>query len=448
MAITSTSDLVTISASSSWFAKRQSHLILSCLLLGSGLRLIWIADMEWKADEIWMWEHTQQILQGAIALPWVGMRTSLEVPNSVVGTWIFLALARISETPVMLVRWIALLNVATLWGFWGFIQRQIRLPQRSIWLWGLAIASVNPAAILLSRKLWLPDLIAPFCLFVLIGHWFRHRWWGSVLWGGAITLCGQVHMGGFFVAFGLLLWTIGQELRDRKLERKTCWWGYAIGTILGALPLIPWALIVIPNLAEYRNFVQENESLNLFPRFYLQWFSSALGINLSNALWSKFWTDFLAEPRVLGFPTYLMVPVHLFLVAIGVYPAYWWWQNRQSALAKKRQNLENSLAREVKEGSAQPKQLNFYLGALAWGAGGLFSLLRINVHSHYLAVIFPFHYLWLSKLYRHRTWILGLVAIAQFLISLTFLLFIHRTGGFSFGETEYGLTYRVQQLQN
>lgn len=409
---------------------RPTLICMGFLVMGSLLRLMWAADMEWKADEIWMWEHTQQILNGAIAMPWVGMRTSLEVPNSVVGTWIFVTLARVSDTPVMLVRWIQWLNVVTLWGFFGFICWQIHSPHRRVWLWGLAIASVNPAAILLARKLWLPDLIAPFCLLILIGHWFRQRWWGAMLWGCAIILCGQIHMGGFFVAFGLGVWTVWQEWGRR--EGRTHWLGYAIGTILGGLPLIPWAFIVIPNLEVYREFVDEHDSLTIFPRFYLQWLCLPLGVSLSNQLWNKFWTVFLAEPRIFGWPTYLMVPLHLFLVGIGLYPVYRWWRDR-------------SLRRRHTAGT-QP-QLNFYLGALAWGTGGLFSLLRVEVHSHYFAVIFPFHYLWLANLYRNRVKILMAIALSQLLISATFLGFIHRTGGYPFGETEYGVTYRMQQVQ-
>ncbi|MGB0562019.1 MAG: hypothetical protein ACPGVO_09465 [Spirulinaceae cyanobacterium] len=404
--------------------------IIGFLILGSILRLIWPADMEWKADEIWMWEHTQQILNGVIPMPWVGMRTSLEVPNSVVGTWIFLALAKVSPTPVRLVQWIQGLNVLTLWGFLAFILFQVRSPACPTWLWGLAIASVNPTAILLARKLWLPDLIAPFCLLILIGHWFRTRFWGSLLWGTAVMLCGQIHMGGFFVAFGLGVWTVWQEWHKRG--ERTHWLGYAIGTLLGALPLIPWAITVIPNLELYREFVDEHESLNLFPRFYLQWLTSALGVNLSNALWSKFWTEFLAEPKVWGVPTYLMVPAHGFLAGIGLYPVYRWWCDRRRLSLKS---------------VAPTPQINFYCGALAWGTGGLFSLLRVNVHSHYLAVVFPFPYLWLARLYRQRVWVLGAIALTQLLISVTFLVFIHRTGGHSFGETEYGLTYWMQQMQ-
>ncbi|MEM8640815.1 MAG: hypothetical protein AAGG51_18655 [Cyanobacteria bacterium P01_G01_bin.54] len=408
--------------------------IVGCLVCGTVLRLIWPADMEWKADEIWMWEHTQQILTGAIPLPSVGMRTSLEVPNSVVGTWIFLALAKLSPTPVRLVQWIQWLNVLTLWGFLGFILSQVRSSARPIWLWGLAIASVNPAAMLLARKLWLPDLIAPFCLLILIGHWFRTRFWGSLLWGAAVMLCGQIHMGGFFVAFGLGVWTVWQDWGKRN--GRTHWLGYGIGTLLGALPLIPWALTVIPNLDVYREFMDEHESLNLFPRFYLQWLTAALGVNLSNALWSKFWTEFLAEPRVWGVPTYLMVPAHGFLTGIGLYPVYRWWRNRR------RRSLQF-----ISQSTIPVPKINFYCGALAWGAGGLFSLLRVNVHSHYLAVIFPFHYLWLAQLYRHRIWLLGAIALSQLLISATFLVFIHRTGGYPFGETEFGITYWMQQLQ-
>lgn len=402
------------------------------LVIGSILRLIWTADMEWKGDEIWMWEHTQQILSGEIDLSWVGMRTSLEVPNFAFGNLIFVTLAKISDTPVTMVRWIQCLNVVTLWGFFYFIYRWIRTSERQTWLWGLAIASVNPAAILLARKLWLPDLIAPFCLLILIGHRFRHRFWGSLLWSSSAMLLGQIHFGGFFVVIGLGGWTMWQDYRHKTLSR-THYLGYITGTIIGSLPMIPWFFIVIPNLSIYQEFVDENNSLNLFPRFYLQWLTSALGVNLSNTLRGIFWTDFLAEPRILGWPTYLMIPAHTFLSLVGLYPAYRWWKNRKKSPFKA-VDINNTLS--------------FYLGAFLWGTGGLFTLLRVNVHSHYMAVIFPFQYLWLSQLYKNKFKILLAIILTQMLISMTFLNFIHRTGGFPFNESDYGITYRVQQLQS
>lgn len=417
--------MLTKSLSQLNYSRRQLVIIISFLVAGSILRLLWAADMQWQGDETCMYEQAQLIAQGNLTPTlWCTQHSSIPVPHPYVGVWIFGVIAVFAKDPVSMVRWVQWLNVVTLWLFLSFIIFQIAPSYRRPWLWGLVIASVNPWAIILSRKIWIPDLLAPFCFFVFLGHWFRKRFWGSFIWGMASILSAQVHMSGFFLTTGLFLWTIWQDYRQKDF-RKLPWFGYLLGILVGSLPLIPWLLAVLPKIGEQRESIEQ--SLNLIPRFYLQWLDSALGVNLSNVLWGAFWRDFLKEPLFFGIPTYLMVPAHLFLVGIGLYPLYRWFKFRR-------------------RNSYKQPQLNFYFKAMAFGVGGLFTLARVNVHSHYIAIIFPFNYIWLAQLYQNRVKLLFAIAVAQLFISLTFLIFIHRTGGIPFGESVYGLTYRVQML--
>ncbi|NER24440.1 MAG: hypothetical protein F6J96_27795 [Symploca sp. SIO1C2] len=411
----------------------QSELlvIISFLLIGSFLRFLWAADMEWKGDEMCMFEQAQQIANGDPRLNlWCTQHSSIPVPHPYVGVWCFAVIAKFASDPISMVRWVQGMNVLTIWLFFGFILWQIAKNHQRAWLWGLAIASVNPMAILFSRKIWIPDLLAPFCFLVFLGYWFRQKFWGGFLWGIAGILSAQVHMSGFFLVFGLLLWTIWHHYRHKNLQ-EVKWGGWFLGTVVGSLFLIPWLMNILPTLGEHTDSI--NQSLNLFPRFYLQWLTASLGVNLSNVLWGVFWSDFLREPLIFGIPTYLMVPSHLFLAIIGLYPLYRWWRARQKSRHQAATNQRDS-------------QLNLYLKALAFGVGGAFTLARVNVHSHYIAIVFPFAYIWLAQLYQNRVKLLMAIVLAQLLISVTFLNFIHRTGGTPFGETVYGITYRVQMM--
>jgi hypothetical protein len=101
----------------------------------------------------------------------------------------------------------------------GFCYWQLRYQrhERTLWLWGLALAAVSPLAILFSRKIWAQDLLPIFCVPLLIGHWYRDKRWGAFIWGLVGAVMGQVHMSGFFLAAGLWLWTIYSDGRQRQL---------------------------------------------------------------------------------------------------------------------------------------------------------------------------------------------------------------------------------------
>src|SRR5262249_3528505 len=59
---------------SAWFSPQ--HLwpigLLVAFALGAVLRLIWVEDMEWKADEVWTFSQTQEVGHTK-PFPWLGM---------------------------------------------------------------------------------------------------------------------------------------------------------------------------------------------------------------------------------------------------------------------------------------------------------------------------------------------------------------------------------------
>lgn len=395
---------------------RLDHLAIIFLVIGSVLRVIWPADMEWKADEVWMFENSRAVVAGA---PWplLGMPTSIGPRNPGMSIWPFILIAYLSGNPVVMAMVVQLVNVLALWGLYVFIRWKIPLQQREPWLWGLILVSVSSLPILFSRKIWSPDLLPAFSLLVLIGHWCRQHRWGSFLWGLVGALIGQVHMSGFFLAFAIWAWTL---VRARRSVR---WFWWLLGSLIGAIGLWPW-------LREF--FTSHISAWNIKEvitfKFFTQWIAIALGVDLQFSMHSAFWLKFLKEPVVAGIPTYLIAVAHGFLLLVFL-SIVWRWFRKDTRLAD-RHDLETF------------PEIRFYLQATLIGVGVLMTLEGTRVYAHYLVVLFPFIHLWLAmKLYRHRRTLLG-VALAQLFISVVFLVYVHQHGGVP--EGDYGVAFRKQ----
>jgi hypothetical protein len=398
---------------------RLEHFVLLFLIIGSILRLIWPSDMEWKADEIWMFENSRAVATGA---PWPmhGMPSSVGLSNPGMSIWLFILIAHLAKTPVAMVIAVQILNVLALWGLFCFIRVKVPEEEREPWLWGLILVSVSPLPILFSRKIWAQDLLPAFSLLLLIGHWCRRSPWGSFLWGLAGSLIGQIHMSGFFLAFSLLGWTIARERKSISWVSRVSWLS---GCIIGAIGLRPWLRELLIYQGAGWSF---KEAFKL--KFFVHWIAIALGVDLQFSMHSAFWSRFLREPLVGGVPTYLIALAHLFLLAVLV-KIVCRWIGRTSRLAD-RANLERF------------RDTRFYLQATLFGVGILMTISGIRVHPFYLIVLFPFLHLWLAmKLYRQKRTLLA-VTLAQLFISVVFLVYVHQNGGVP--EGDYGIAFRQQ----
>jgi len=86
--------------------------------------------------------------------------------------------------------------------------------------------------------------------------------------------------------------------------------------------------------------------------------------------------------------------------------------------------------------------LGFYLRAIGFVTGMMFTLFALNVPVHYVFIAFPMMYVWLASAFsEHRNAWLTILG-GQLLIAIAFLSFIHITGGFA--DADYGVVYRLQ----
>ena len=221
------------------------------IVVGAWLRLTALSSMEFKGDE-------QALLTLAMRLlderPWLastdwpthGIISSNGVGNAPLFTWIVAGMWALAQDPVAVTRMVALTNVVCLYPLWLWARRRMD-EQRA--LLTLAICAVSPFAVILSRKIWAPDVMLPGILAVLWGiEWLRtgRPWRGVVLLLGAALVVGQLHQSGP-IALVLLPLAFGvQSIASRRrgepairFGRPTVFEGVALVAAL-ALNLFFW----------------------------------------------------------------------------------------------------------------------------------------------------------------------------------------------------------------
>jgi hypothetical protein len=411
--------------------------LVSAIAVGAFLRLLWLEDIEYKADEDFTMYLTMEAGQSE-PVPAVGMHSSVGIPNFGLSIWLFIALGRLFavRTPPDLSRAVALCSILALVLYPWFIRKLVPEREREAWYWGVVLMALNPLSLLLQRKIWPQSLLPLLTMAVLAGWLRRHRPIGAFVFGVFGALLGQLHMSGFFLAAAFVGWAL---LFDRHSLRWR-WW--LLGSIVGTLPMLPWLLHMMehPELLATQG---EGSWLNpLRGAFFLRWLVQPFGLDvLNNSLEKDFW-DFLRYPLIQDQPTYFVGALHVLLAILFVVIAVpcWrrWWRLRRDwrALLVGRSSVTS-----------------FTLAASCWGLGILFALTRRPWQFFYLIVTMPLMFVGAARaalnlddsadrpLLAPRSSLL-LLCVAQGLVSLAFLYYIHVNQRPIRGD--YGTPYRAQ----
>lgn len=428
-------DTVPGATRSSWSAalwrRRWAIGLGAAIAAGIVFRLIWLSDMEYKIDEAWTFHHVAAFWQSHDLAP-IGMPSHAGVPNAGMSLWVFIAISAFvpSGDPLALARAVQLINVAAILLLALFARTMVKREEREPWLWSVALVAVNPLAVLFSRKIWPPDIMPLFTLAMLAAWWKRERWWGAFAWGLVGALLGQIQLCGFFFAAAFVAAT---WLHDRRGVRWCAWF---VGSVIGALPLLPW---LIAMHAEHAGIEGLNLA-NLITPFYQHWVSYALGLDLHYSLGNDF-LRFLAFPAIAGMPTYL-AGAFLGLVVACFVTLLWRF------VAQLRAAPSQVSAVIFAPGSSTALALN----AAFWGYGFFLLLTLQPVYLHYLVITFSLPALWLAWLDRAGTapaetgagnsrFLLASLVLAQACVTVFFLSFIHET---QFIAGDYGTVYHSQ----
>lgn len=400
------------------------------ILIGIVFRLIWATDMEYKGDESYMFGRTQTI---GVSEPWpmLGMPSGVGTLNPGMSIWLFVAIARIfhATDPVQLVRGVQTLNCLALILFAVFAAKWVSQEEktREPWMWGAAIAALNPLAVLSERKIWAQSALPLFSMIALIGYLKRDRKSYAFIWGLLGACLGQVHMPGFFFSLALLIWAVAFDPK----RKQTQWPFYLAGSILGALPLLPWLIYMHEN-AGSSPAMSEKFSL----QYWVLWVSDATGTGLDYSLRRDF-KDFLRFPSIGDHPTYIVGVLHILAIVAGL-----------AILFGAARRFFSSQGSKIGTLLGRNSPTSIALGGSFFGFGILMTLAHVTIYRHYLILTFPLEFIWLGWLGMYqRNERFGRVAltaacIAQALISLSFLNYIHVRGGAPNGD--YGIAYSHQ----
>jgi hypothetical protein len=407
--------------------------IVLALLAGASLRLIWPADIEYKADEAWTFQHSQDA-----ELPSLGMSSSVDIPNPGMSLWVFMLLQRLSGAadPPALARAVQLLNVGALVLLAGFAFLYVPRGEREAWLWAAALVAVNPLAVLFHRKIWPPCVLPLLTLAMLYGWWYRQRRGPAFVWGLLGVCLGQIHMAGFFFAGGFILWAL---LFDRPWSQCVAWRSWLLGSLLGALPMLPWLGHLLTHPSERP--INPHRWVHAFElKFWVRWCTESFGLGI-NYTFGPYFREFLRYPLLGGRPTYLVAVLHSIIAGVAITlmlrAAVQLWRQRQRL---------GTLWIGRDSASA------FTQNAALWGFGLLLTLSCFSIHRHYMIVLFPLEFLWVARLalatdvgrspLRLGRVLLLSLCCAQFLLSANMLAFIHTRQNFA--GTEYGIPYGAQ----
>ncbi len=403
------------------------YLIFFFVLAGIIIRLTWVNDMEWKWDERLMYVAAVDIANGG-ELPATGMKSGGGVENPGLSMWVFGLIAKITTDPVGMVKIIIISNIIALLGFLALAFKKFKGKDREVWLWGIALAAVSPIAILFSRKLWAQDILPILSFLIILGHQYRHKRWGAILWGLGGALVGQIHMSGFFFAFGLFAFTAWYDYKN-KLKSKWIYW--IIGSVIGAIGLIPWVLYLVNNVGESKLSI-----LHIFQfNFFIYWFIDPTGLNITYSLRESM-KLFITFPWIKGINTYLVALIHIGLIAIAGVVVVGIVTHARKAITFIRQKQFFKKISDIQDTNA------FYLVAILFGLGILMTFSCIWIQPHYLIIAFPFPYIFVMRMLYPRKKLMFATLVLQLLLSVAFFTFIHQTQGTT--NSDYGKTYKYK----
>jgi hypothetical protein len=406
--------------------------LVAAIVAGIAFRLIWIDDIEYKGDEAWMVDYVRAFWHtGTWSL--VGMISSAGpgLPHPGLGPWLFLAISAFlpSAGPLELVRSIEAINIITIILMVLFARYAVDRSEREPWLWAVALMSVNPLAVIYSRKLWAMDTLPLFTLVMLCGWWYRDRRWGAFVWGLVGALLGQIHLTGFVFAapfLGVVLFF------DR---RSTRWLAWFAGSLLGAIPLLPWLVVIAEGIGPL-NPAHFNNPIVPFGH----WINFALGIDLFKALGDDF-TSFLGFPKIGLYSSYLAT-----LLLAGIVVIF--------AILMRRLihqfHLDRRSTAALLLGTRTPTSLALDAGLIGYCA--LLAVMSQPTYLHYMIIALPLLALWVAWIARvgagpgpsmvSARRLLAALVVSQAGVTMLFLAYIHQTQVI---HGDYGTTYGSQR---
>lgn len=223
-----------------WIKKYKNALFfLTIVALSSIFRLTNLDLVEFKADEA-----SNLLLATRIffdhPLPYAGIATSVGILNPPFFIYLLIPFTLISTDPKILSFFIALINVLSIGFFFLIIKKYYN--QTLAFIASLLIA-FSPWSIILSRKIWPPDMALPFvvlCIYSLHKIIVDKKMKFSIILITTLTLLSQLDLTYILFSFFLITFLF---LTNNKISKKYL----IIGLLIGAIPFLPYLIYELSN---------------------------------------------------------------------------------------------------------------------------------------------------------------------------------------------------------
>lgn len=422
-----------------------SYFLTFALIAGVLLRVLFVEDMEYKEDEEYNFIQTQ-LIGNTKPWPWYGIPSGVYLVNPGMSIWVFTVLAKLFRIhePTSLATAVQLFALLGMSLILPFVVKWVKKEdERKTWLWAFALAMVNPFLVLYQRKLWPEPFLPFFTMITLAGWWTRTHRWGAFFWGFMGALLGQIHMSGFFFAAALFIWTALFDKNHGLRLRVTEWRYWFLGSLLGALPLIPWFIYILQHPIGQSMSSGWREMVQL--KYWVFWITDPTGLHLGNPLgllrgpshWHQI-SDFVRYPVISGQATYLTGVAHV--LAFG--STLWIFVRGLKSLWSKHRSSRESWKQTF---IGKSSETAFLQNAALWGCGFILTITGVVIRRYYMTVTFPLEFIWLIRLAGPQTRtgrnLLITLWIAELFISANFVGYIHVNQGSTQGD--YGPAYHL-----
>ncbi len=382
------------------------------------LRITYINDIEYKADEREVFHAIEANLAGHEGWRSIGMNSSNGLRHAPLGFNIFILAGKVFQfsTPVQCSLFVVVLNLIGFVLLWFFIRNCIakRWPQyESLWLLAGILFMVNPLAVALHRKIWAPSMLFPFVVLYIWAWCHRHRAWaGAFSWGVLGSVLTQIHLSGGYFAFGIFLYTA--LFGNKKSASAVSWKHWFLGSMLASITLLPWLKWVQANNASEPMILNP---LRIFMfKFYNYWVSNSVGYGVHYVLGAEY-ADFKKYPYVFplgGLVAFAIVLGLTWYICALIKVVYEWFKQRSGGVGR--------LLRS-------PDDHKFLLAASLVGFGGIATLSAINIERYFFLNCFPIPFLTLAWVIMsagsYRRYIASYFIVVQLLSSVLMLSYVH-----------------------
>ncbi len=215
------------------------------LLVAAFLRFARLDQVQYREDDDELWNIVTRMVHSG-QVPLTGMHSSLGLPNGPFQALLLAPFAWIGASPPLMTVGVGFLNVLAVALVYGFARDFFG---RGVALLALLLVAVNPWPVVLSRRLWGDDMVAPFAV---LAWWMLCRWLirrddrALIVAAAALAIVGQVYIVGLAC---LVPAVVALLLGARRLRT---WWAAGAVAVFVVL-MAPYAAgAVAPQLLTVR----------------------------------------------------------------------------------------------------------------------------------------------------------------------------------------------------